>query len=76
VVEVVVGDQDELDVLQADSGARQARFERRQRLVVARAGVDQRQRVAPQQPGVDRAHVGEGERDAEGGVHKLSRIQV
>jgi hypothetical protein len=70
VVEVVVRDQDELDVLHADAGCHQTRFERGQRLVVAWAGVDQGQRVAAQQPGVDRPDVRERKRDAERGVHR------
>ena len=61
VVEVVVRDQHELEVLEPHAGAAQAGLERGQRLVVARARVDQRQRVAPQQPGVDRADVRERE---------------
>ena len=42
---------------------RKACLERRERLVVARARVDQRQRVAAQQPGVDRADVRKRDRD-------------
>ena len=57
VVEMVVRDEDELDVLDADAVAAQAGLERAERLVVARAGVDQRERVAAQQPGVHRADV-------------------
>ena len=76
VVEVVVGDEHQLDVLQSHAGAAQAGLERGQRRVVARARVDQRERVADQQPGVDRADVRERERDADGGVHGLSRVQV
>ena len=69
VVEVVMRDQHQLDVLHAMPGGAQADLERRQRLVVARTGVDQRQRVTPQQPGVHRADVRQGQGDEKGRVH-------
>ena len=70
-----MGAQDELDVLDAHALSPQAGLERGQRLVVAWTGVDQRERVAPQQPGVDRADVRQGERDLDDGFHGFkSRI--
>ena len=58
-----MGQQDELEVLDAHPLLTQAALQRRQSGVVARTGVHQRQRLALQQPGVDRADVGERERD-------------
>ena len=72
VVEVVVRGEDELDVLDAQPLASQPGLERRQRGVVARAGVDQRERVAAQEPGVHRADVRERERDVDDFRHEVS----
>ena len=75
VVEVVVRDQqDELEVLERAPASAQARLERGQRLVRARAGVDERQRVAAQQPCVDRADVRQRERGS--GRCLPSRVSV
>ena len=62
VVEMVVRDEHELDVLDAEADAGEARLERCQRLVLARARVDERHGVAAQQPGVHRADVRKRER--------------
>ena len=62
-------DQHELDVLHPQAGAREARLERAERLVVSRARVDERHGVAPQQPGVHRADVAERDGDTDGVLH-------
>ena len=68
VVEVVVGREHQLDVLQAQALASQAVLERGQGAVVAWTGVDQRQRVPAQEPGVHGADMREGKLD----VHDAS----
>ena len=55
VIEVMVRDQHKLDVLDPQAVPGQLRLERGERLVANGPGVDQRQRVAVQQPDVDRA---------------------
>jgi hypothetical protein len=62
VIEVMVGDQDQLEVLDADARAAEPRLERREGTVPVGAGVDQRQRLAPEQPGIDRADVRQWDR--------------
>ena len=54
---------DELDVLERVPCAAELLLERRERLVVRRAGVDERQRLAQEQPDVDRAEVRNRHRD-------------
>ena len=56
----------ELDVLEAHAFAPQAVLQRRQRRVVARPGVHERQGLAAEEPGVDRADVRQRERDGHG----------
>ena len=60
---MVMGDHDELDVLERVTVLGQLLLERRERLVVRRAGVDDRQRLAREQPDVDRAEVRHRHRD-------------
>ena len=62
VVRVLVREHEELDVLEAETERCEARLERRERLRRARAGVDQRQRLAPEHPHV---HGPDGERRRE-----------
>ena len=69
MVEVVVRHEDELDVLDPHAGAAQPGLERRERVVGVRAGVHQRQRVAAQQPGVDRADVRQRDWDLDDVFH-------
>ncbi len=63
MVVVVVRPDHELDVLDSQSAASQARLERIQRLIAARAGVDQGEGVSAQQPRVDRPDVRQREVD-------------
>ena len=53
VVGVLVGQEDQLEVLDGEAERGEARVEPRLRLLHQRAGVDQRQRLAAQQPGTD-----------------------
>ena len=53
VVRVLVREHEELDVLEAEAERREACLERRERLRRVRARVDQRQRLAPEDPDVD-----------------------
>ena len=53
VVEVVVRDQEELEVLDRNAVLAELLLEGRERVLVQRAGVDQRERLAPEQPDVD-----------------------
>jgi hypothetical protein len=77
VVEVVVGGEHELDVLDAQSESVQAGLERRQRLVRARGRVEERERIAAQQPGVDRADVRQRDGDLDDVFHGVpNRLQV
>src|SRR5438876_511774 len=55
VVGVTVGQQDAADVFEAGAGRRHSPLQRRLGLHGLGAGVDQRQRIAPQQVGIDRA---------------------
>jgi hypothetical protein len=57
VIEVVVGGNNLLDVLDAQAFPPQTVLERRERLVAARAGVDERDWVPAKQPDVDRLDV-------------------
>ena len=57
VVEVVMGRDRQLDVLDTDTVLAQPALQGGERLVVTRPGVDQRQRVAAQEPCVDRANI-------------------
>ena len=72
MVEVVVRGEDELDVLDAQPLASQPGLERRQRGVVARAGVEQCEWVPAQEPGVHRADVYEREGDVDDLRHEVS----
>ncbi len=76
VVEVVVGGDHELDVLDPQPFPAQAGLERAERLVAARAGVDQRERRATEQPDVDGLDVRQGSLDLNGVVHRLVRVSV
>jgi hypothetical protein len=71
---MVMGREQELDVLDAQPVQAQARLERRERGVVARPGVDQRDRDAAQQPGVHRPDVGQREGDGDRDVHELTSV--
>jgi hypothetical protein len=57
MVVVVMGDQHELDVRETHTARPQGLFERRQRHRDAWSGVDKRERLAAQQPRVDREPV-------------------
>ena len=74
VVEVVVGREHQLDVLQAQALASQAVLERGQGAVVARTGVDQRQGVPAQEPRVHGANVREGKLDVHDATHELTSV--
>ena len=63
VVMVVVGADHEFDGLEADSAGAQALFECRERLLAARAGIDQRQGRPVEQPRVDGPDVRERDHD-------------
>src|SRR4051812_13676562 len=54
---------DELDVLDSEAMAAEAALESGQRLFVAGAGIDERERVTAEQPTVDRPHVANRELD-------------
>ena len=69
VVEMVVGDEHELDVLQGVPERCQLLLERGEGLVVRGAGVDERQRLAGEQPDVDRAEVRHRHRDLRDFTH-------
>jgi hypothetical protein len=53
VVEVVVRDQDELEILDRDAVPAELLLEGCEGVLVQGAGVDQRERLAPEQPDVD-----------------------
>ena len=57
VVVVVVRSDHELDVLDADPAQAQSALDRVERLVAARAGIDDGERLSAEQPRVDRADV-------------------
>ena len=73
VVEVMMRQQDELHVLDPRAGAAQPRLERREGVVGVRAGVHQGQRVAAQQPGVDRSDVRQRDWDLDDVFHAVVR---
>ena len=62
VVGVLVGEDQQLDVLDPEAVAREPRLERGERLRCVRPGVDERERVTPEEPAVDGA---DGERRRE-----------
>ena len=73
VVDVVVCDEHQLDVLDTQSLGSQAVLESRQCGRVAQAGVDQREWVAEDNPGIDRPDMGERQRDLHNtGVHEVN----
>ena len=76
MVEVVVRDQDELDVLHRQREAAELLFERRERLVVVRPGVDQRERLAGEQPEVDRPEIGDRQHDRRRLGHEWTSVAV
>ena len=57
VIEMVMREEKQLDVRQAATVRGETGLERLQRPVVGRTGIDERQRLAFQQPEVDRAEV-------------------
>ena len=63
VIEVVVGQQHELDRLEGVPERLERRLERLERLGVGGPGVDERERVALEQPDVDGAEVGHRDLD-------------
>ena len=63
VIQVMVCEQQLLDVREDAAVLRETLLEGCERLVVGRTGVDERERVALQQPEIDRAEVGHGDRD-------------
>ena len=71
VVEMVVGQEHELDVLDGEIERGELLLERGQGLVAARPGVDQRPRLALEQPHVDRPEVGDGEEELGGFGHRV-----
>ena len=70
VVEVMMRREQQLDVLHAQALTPQTGLERRQGALLARAGVDQRDRVAGQQPGVHGPDVRQRKRDGKIGDMK------
>lgn len=75
MIEVVVCGDHELDVLEANACPAQTGLERLERFVAARAGVDQRQRGAAQQPDVHRTDVRQGCLDLNDALHGVRLSQ-
>jgi hypothetical protein len=71
---MVMRREQQLDVLDAQPVAAQAGLERREGFVVARPGIDQRDRIPAQEPRVHRPDVREWKGDGNGSFHELTSV--